>query len=59
MTRLFVEPQPEELRLLLLQLIGFLHGADGRQQPMDAVERPLGVVRREVLLVRPLVARVP
>ena len=52
---LLVEAQAQELRLHLLDLVG-LRRRDGGQQPPRRVERAVGVVAGEGLLVRPFVA---
>ena len=52
---LLVEAEPKQLHLHLLDLIG-LRGGNGGQQPFRRVERAVGVVAGEGLLVGPLVA---
>src|SRR5262249_16868229 len=54
-THLFVEAQAQQLHLHLLYLMG-LRRRDGGQQPIRGIQRTVGVVARETLLVRPLVA---
>src|ERR1035437_5655134 len=54
---LLVVGEPAQLQLHLADLSG-LRRRDGREQPRHRVERPVGVVARERLLVRPLVATV-
>ena len=56
-SHLLVEAQAQELHLHLLDLVG-LRRRDGGQQPPGRVERAVGVVAGEGLLVRPLVAMV-
>ena len=55
--RLLVEAKPQELRLHLLDVVG-LRRRDGGQQAAGRVERAIGVVAGEGLLVRPPVAMV-
>ena len=54
---LLVEAQAQEFRLHLLDVVG-LRRRDGGQQPAGRVERAIGVVAGEGLLVRPPVAMV-
>ena len=54
---LLVEGEPAQLHLHLADLVG-LRGRDRGEQPRHRVERAIGVVARERLLVRPLVAAV-
>ena len=54
---LLVEAQAQQLHLHLLDLVG-LRRRDGGQQPAGRVERAVGVVAGEGLLVRPAVALV-
>ena len=56
-SHLLVEPQAQEFHLHLLDLVG-LRGRDGGKEPPCGVESAVGVVTREGLLVRPLVAMI-
>ena len=54
-SRLFVQAHPRQLHLDLLDLVG-LWRRDRGQQPADRIQGARGIVARESLLVRPLVA---
>ena len=56
--RLLLEAEAQHFLLLALDLARLCCGRDSGQQPLDAVERSVGVVDVEGLLVRPVIARV-
>ena len=56
-SHLLVEAQAQKLHLHLLDLVR-LRRRDGGEEPPRRVERAVGVVAGECLLVRPLVAQV-